>query len=558
MIETLINFFKHPGVLLIICYLLSNLLRGKIKKIFLILIPVVIFIVVWNTVRNDVGEFYYVMAFLISLFCGILFACGGKVSDKNSAQLALLYFGAAISIVLTHNLLVIFVLFELMLIAATFMIFNGNNKLSSMAGTAYFKFHILAGALFLMGAITYYKEYGDFEIIRHNFADFSSGKLQVLNFLILSSLLINLAMPPFSYWLVEGYAAATPAGSVFLSVGVTKVALFLLTKLFLGQHYLIYLGIFMGGYGILYAAMESNLRRIVNYGIISQLGVIMIAIGVGGNSGREAAIFMVVSEIIYIALAMMCVASLVWNLGIKRYFQIPNFIRQPYFLIICGLVACATISSLPFTPGYIGKYLLYHSEYIVANPWLKHTLSALTAGITFSVGIKLPMFIFMDRFHNQDAVTSSNSVYEISYMQRVALVVLVAVTILLGVFPEVLLKRVIPLFDGMFFNQISLFLGVLVAFILFGKKLAVKKRYTLLDFDWVYRFLFMNLYEFIRAVIIRRKHCALNNLGVTYQKVSNKMNLFCGERGVLITINSQKNVIFAIICVLIISIVTLL
>lgn len=552
MIEILSRFFLHPGMFLILCYLLLHLAKGTIRKLFLFMVPIFAFIILCISDIPEITIFYISSAFLLVLLCGILFAYTGNNADKKNAHLALLYFGAAISLIMTTNLLIIFIFFEVMLVAGTLMIFNGNNKLSSSAGIAYFKFHLLAGTLFLIGVITHYTEYGNFNMMFHNFSDFTAGRKQLITLAILCSLLINVATPPCAYWLVEGYAATTPGGSVFLSVVNTKVAVFLIAQLFLGQYYLMYVGIFMSVYGVIYASLEGNMRRVINFSIISQLGIILISISLGGHAGFDAAIFMIISEIIYVAFAMMCVSTITLLFHSKRYFQIGNDASKLKFIMLCSIVAFSSISSIPFTPGYVGKYLLYNHEYVLENQWLKYVISGLTAAITFAVGMKLMVFIFIQKFHQQDI---SRNLSGTSDLRKIALAILLCATLLLGIFPQIVSYKKIVFFDSLFWNQVFMISGVAISFLLLGKFLIVKQKHTLLDFDWIYRFMLMKAYLMIKNLVIFTKNKVIDKKDFLYQKSILCIESYFNIDGHIVSIKSQKNIILVIICILIVLII---
>lgn len=543
---------KHPGAVLIFVYFFSYLFKGKIIKYLLIISPIVSFFLMAQKFSYDQIEFFYISGLLLVLLCGVLFAYTGQVRDKDNARLALLYVGAGVSVVVSSNLFVIFTLFEVMLIAATFMIFNGGNKLSFNAGAAYFKLHIFAGVLFLIGTITHYSMYGEFIVSEHNFLDFTFSSKQILNYSILCALLINVAAPPFSYWLVEGYAVTTPAGSVFLSVVTTKISLIILMKFFLGLNFLIYIGIFIGVYGLIYAALESNMRRIINYGIISQIGVILISIGIGERKITE---YMIVTEILYIALAMMCIGSVLLSLRVKRYFQVPLDAKFSPVLVICSIIAFSSISSVPFTPGYISKYMLYKSAFVLNNQWLGYAISFLTAGTAFAVGIKLPVFVFMKNFYHKKKY--EGKLYLMTSLRAMSLRILALFVMILGVFPEVILGNKIELFDSVFFNQISLLLGVLVSFFLVGKFLIVRAKYTLLDFDWLYRFLLNSIYIFLKRVILS----FYSKLFVEKQDsfsagIYSMLGHYFGENGKFVSINSQRNVVLMLLFLLLVMLLS--
>jgi multicomponent Na+:H+ antiporter subunit D len=552
MIETLSELVRHPGAILIFLYFFSYLLKGNFCKYLLISSPVVSFLLMIKIFNANQMEFFYIASLLLVLFCGVLFAYTAQIRDKDNARLALLYIGAGISVIISSNLFVIFTLFEVMLIAATFMIFNGGNKLSFNAGAAYFKLHILSGVFFLIGTITHYSLYGDFTLVGHNFLDFTVSDKQILNYTILAALLINVASPPFSYWLVEGYAATTPAGSVFLSVVTTKISLIILMKFFLGLNFLICIGIFIGVYGLIYAALESNMRRIINYGIISQIGMILIAIGIGERKISE---YMIITEILSIALAMMCIGSIILSLRVKRYFQIPINTKFPPVLVVCSIIAFASISAVPFTPGYVSKYLLYKSSFVVSHPWLGYGISALTAGTAFAVGIKLPVFVFIKKFYHK--TKNKGTPYVMTSLRAISLKVLALSVMIFGIFPEVLLGNKIEMFDSVFFNQTSLLLGVLASFFLLGKFLIVRAKYTLLDFDWFYRFLLGAIYSYLKKYVSYIHHkMFLEGQGSFASGVKNLMGYCFGAKGMFVSMNSQRNVVLMLLFIVLVMLLS--
>jgi len=73
---------------------------------------------------------------------------------------------------------------------------------------------------------------------------------------------------------------------VFLSAFTTKVAVYVLLRAFPGTELLIYVGLFMVFYGIIYAILENDMRRILAYSIINQVGFMVVGIGIGTESKR--------------------------------------------------------------------------------------------------------------------------------------------------------------------------------------------------------------------------------------------------------------------------------
>jgi len=98
-----------------------------------------------------------------------------------------------------------------------------------------------------------------------------------VSWMILIGLLINAAAPPVSAWLSDAYPEATSTGAVFLSAFTTKTAVLALILLFPGEPVLIGVGIYMIFYGIIYALLENDARRILAYSIVNQVGFMVCA-----------------------------------------------------------------------------------------------------------------------------------------------------------------------------------------------------------------------------------------------------------------------------------------
>jgi multicomponent Na+:H+ antiporter subunit D len=555
------NILVHPGIFLIVISFLYDVFPKSFRKIIAISAPIFAYILLYIRMNFGAADilfhyqqnlFSFTTFFLIVLLAGILFALSNSKDKNNDIKFALLYAGSSISALLTDNLLVVFIFLEIMLVAASFLIFNGNNKLSKTIGIAYFKIHAAAGILFLIGLIIHYLEYKNLNISRYDLHDFSSIKLSVLHFSMLFALLINIAVPPFSYWLTEGYSSSSPVGSVFLSVYTTKVAIFLIAKMFIGNKDLIFVGIFMSFYGIIYAILENNLRKIISFNIISQLGLILIAIAIGDNASKDSAMLMSINGIMYIALVMMCAGSIIILLNKEHYYNINYIAKKMKFVFICSLIGFASISTLPFTAGYVGKYFLYQSDYVMANKWLQYTITAISSGMMFAVGIKFPAFVFLANFKQKEKNAKAATNYDLPIYGMLALFLLTFCCLVIGIFPKTILRANISFFSTLSFDYLLLFLGTLVGFVMLQRLILRFDNAILLDFDWVYRHFLYRIYKFGCKIVL-----LLNNLWLRYRDkiaefFSNSMNILFGSNGYLTYFKSQKNFVIVTIILLII------
>ena len=106
-------------------------------------------------------------------------------------------------------------------------------------------------------------------------------------YLIMVGFILNAAVPPLHAWLPDAYGEATFNGSVFMCAFTTKTAVYALCRGFAGMEILVALGVIMALYGVVYAVLENDCRRLLAYHIISQVGYMVAGVGLGTAHGHQ-------------------------------------------------------------------------------------------------------------------------------------------------------------------------------------------------------------------------------------------------------------------------------
>lgn len=497
-------YLTHPGiVLLTFAFLIS--FKKSWKNILSVIAPILSLVVLLTSYfcknsnllfsLSHKHEFIISISLLLVLIANNIFIISNsKSNNTRDLQLSLIYIGAGISIILSNSLVFIFLAMELMMIAGSCIIFNGNNKDSSPTGMGYLKMHILSGSLFLIGILILASSGKSLLISELISNDFTIAKI-----FFLLGLLINIALPPFSYWLTTGYPSASPFGSVILSVCMTKVSALLISKIFLGTQLLIYLGVFMGMYGILYILLETNLRRMITFTIISEMGLILIAIGI---ADLKVAISLIVSGIFYTAILMMSASNFIISHNINHYFEISKIDKKNIMLIIY-IIILLSVTSFPLTTGYLNKYSLTNSIIALKKDWLIHTVTLINSGLIFALCFKTINFIF---FYKKSKVKNTKS-----KDNNLGLYFLTITSIVFSYFACALLD--IPLvIDIKILKQLLIFLVLAILFFFSRKYFFFSKPIRLIEPDWIYKDL---LHELLK-----------NNLSAISNYISNKKATF--------------------------------
>ena len=200
--------------------------------------------------------------------------------------------------------------------------------------------HLLGGVLLMAGIAG--------EIATNGSAGFGKMALDTLpRWLILAGFLVNAGAPPFSAWLPDAYPESSWSGMVFLSAFTTKTAVYVLLRGFPGTELLIYVGLFMVFYGIVYALLENDMRRILAYSIVNQVGFMVTGIGIGTEMALNGAAAHAFTHIIYKALLLMSAGSVLYMTGKRKCTDLGGLFRTMPVTTVCGIIGALSISSFP-------------------------------------------------------------------------------------------------------------------------------------------------------------------------------------------------------------------
>ena len=480
-----------PALLLIIGAFLVPLLPARIKSIVLLGLPLLALVWIWKlpinsleiTVADGTHRFNLFMlgrlfatVFAILSFVGNLFALRHARTLEFSA--GLFYAGSAIGVVLSTNFMSLLIFWELMVLGSTLIIFAAGTPAATAAGIRYFIIHALSGVLLLTGVVGLFVNTGDLTL-RALTTD------TVYAWLILASFLINAGAPPLSAWISDAYPEASASGTVYLSAFTTKAAVFTLLVVFAGEFILIPLGVYMIFYGIIYALMENDMRRILTYSIVNQVGFMVVGIGIGTALALNGAALHAFTHIIYKALLMMSAGSVLVMTGRRHCTELGGLYRSMRLTTICAIIGALSISAFPLTSGFISKPMVTQSVLDIHWLWLWLLLYAASAGVFLHAGIKFPWFVF---FQKDSGLRPTDP----AITMQIAMVLLAAFCVLIGIFPQLLYSispwqlDYVPYTQEHVVETLQLLLFSGIAFFVMLPWL--KRTQTIsLDTDWIYR-----------------------------------------------------------------------
>lgn len=481
-----------PGLILILVGLLLPFLRGNIRNAALVVGPLVVLAMVWTLpngvllsvsylgydltiVRADELSRLFGTVFSIMAAAGGLYAINqGKTSELSAA---FIYAGSAISVVFAGDLITVFIFWEVMAIASSIVVWSGGSGARG-AGQRYAAVHFLGGVLLMAGVAGEVATTGSiaFDVMEANTWP---------RWLILAGFLVNAGAPPFSAWLPDAYPEASWSGTVFLSAFTTKTAVYVLIRTFPGTEILIYIGLYMVFYGIVYAILENDMRRILAYSIINQVGFMVVAIGIGSEMALNGAAAHAFVHIIYKALLLMSAGAVLYQTGKKKCTDLGGLFRTMPITMVCGTIGALAISAFPATSGFVAKSMISQGAADAHLGIVWFLLAAASAGVFLHAGIKFPWFVFFQKDSGMRPPEPPKTMLYSMY-------ILSAFCIGIGLFPGFLYQLLpypvdyVPYTGAHVVFQLQLLLFSGLAFFLLLPML--KRTLTItLDFDWFYR-----------------------------------------------------------------------
>lgn len=390
---------------------------------------------------------------------------------------------AGLGVVLAGDLLSLFLAWELKVSTVVLLVWARRRAASSAAGLRYLGVHLAGGVVLLAGIVGHLVDTGSLAV----------GPLgtDLSGWLILIGFLLGAAAVPLNAWLPDAYPTATVAGAVVLSAFTTKSAVYALARSFAGLDLLIWLGVAMALFGVVYALLEDDIRRLLSYHIISQVGFMVAAIGVGTATAVSGATAHASAHVLYKGLLFMAAGAVVHATGRSRASELGGLARRMPVVLVLYMVGAVSIAGVPLFSGYPAKELAVASVGdggASAAEWL---LKLASVGTFLSVAIKLPLTTFGGRAATPDG-RSPATVRAVPTTMLAAMGGLAVLNVAIGVVPALLYDRLPsavafqPYASDKLLAAVQLLVFAGLGAWLVRARLAPKPT-TQIDTDWVYR-----------------------------------------------------------------------
>jgi len=373
----------------------------------------------------------YLNIFTVLSFIGILYI----INDNKALDLSagLLYAGSAMGVVMAGDLLTLFFFWEMLTLGAVLCILARKTPEAGKAAYRYLLVHVFGGVTLLAGILIHLASGGSVAFDKIELSGVGA-------WLIFLGFGINCAWPIVGAWLTDTYPIASIGGVIFMATYTTKTAVYVLARCFPGEETLLWIGMAMATIPIFYAVIENDLRRVLAYSLINQVGFMVVGVGLGTAMSLNGTAAHAYCHILYKALLFMSIGSVIYRTGKSKATELGGLYRSmPWTCLFC-CIGAASISAFPFFSGFVSKSMIMSAvaaEGTVATTIIWAALLFASAGVFHHAGIKIPFFAF---FSHDSGIRCK----EAPLNQLIAMGIAAFLCVFVGTFPKLFLYPMLP------------------------------------------------------------------------------------------------------------------
>lgn len=371
-------------------------------------------------------------------FLVMVYAHEYMLKEKHTTRffvfMALTY-SAVLSTLMSGDLLTMFLSFEIMTFTSYMLVIHGQKEDAYKAGYNYIIMGLIGGFMILAAMLLLYVNVGDlrFTSALSKLNEIGSTKYWIIGLLVLG-FGIKAGMAPVHVWLPRAHPVAPTPASALLSGIMIKVGAFGILRVATSYYFpqtgsstgfddpiwltveqigsvIIWFGIITMAIGVFLALQQSNMKRMLAYHSVSQMGYIIMGVGVAlylgykGAMGYGGALYHVINHAIFKSLLFMVVGVVYYHTKEYDMYKLGGLWKKlPLTGTVC-LIASLGISGVPLFNGYISKTLLHHGiveAYTYGHPsflFAELLFMVVSAGTACSF-IKLFYYVFVRKTEN--------------------------------------------------------------------------------------------------------------------------------------------------------------
>ncbi len=379
-------------------------------------------------------EYSRIAVFGFTLVGAFALLYGLQLSRPSEQAAALIALASAVGVVFSDNFVTLFIFWEMLTLSTAGLILLRKTPDSLMAGLYFLSFHLAGGLIVLLGILLHYEQAQSFVLTKPE-----AG----LAFFIVG-FGFKAAFLPFHLWVARGYPSANFPSSVILAGLTTKIGVFAIARILPPSEIIMYMGAAMALAGVTMAMLQHNMRRLLSYHIISQVGYMVAGVGLATELATDGALLHVVNHMLYKALLFMSVGAVFYATNTEDLHDLTHVDSEEEeqekesiwkampLATIGGIVGALAISGFPLFNGYVSKYLIKYAFYDMGPAETMLMVASIGTAASFCKLIGFGFIKGRAKIHRKIPITSI-----------LAIIGTAAFCIILGVYPQ-MIAPIIP------------------------------------------------------------------------------------------------------------------
>ncbi len=287
---------------------------------------------------------------------------GLEIARPREQVAALLALAGAVGVVFSGNFITLFIFWELLTFSTAALIILKGTPQAIRRGYHFLLFHLFGGLCMLLGILQQYAATGSFDLVVPE-----AG----LAFFILA-VGFKTAFLPFHVWIAWGYPAASFFASVVLVGLTTKIGVYAVARFLPSHPGIALMGASMAILGVICALLQKDMRRLLSYLLIVQVGYMVAGIATGSSLGVDGGFLHLVNHMVYKGLLFMSAGVLIFTFGTENIQELASVEKKEVAPSVWKSMPLATTGAfvgafacigLPLFNGYVSKYLLKGATY---------------------------------------------------------------------------------------------------------------------------------------------------------------------------------------------------
>ncbi len=367
--------------------------------------------------------------------------------------LILLVTAGMMGVTLTGDIFNLYVFFEVMCIASYALVAFRRNREAIEASLKYMIISTLGTSFMLMGIALLYGALGTL-----NIADIA-GKLALVGpappilivalAMLITGFGIKIAMVPLHAWMPDAYQAAPTPVSVLLAGGTAAVGVYAILRvgyimfgpldptmaigwIFVG------LGLVTMVLGAVMALVQRDLKRLLAYSGISQMGYVLLGVGLGTALGIQGALFHMLNNVIYKMLLFMVAGILIYRIGTSDMNRLGGLASNMPITAAAFAIGALAIAGVPPFNGFVSKWTIYVAG-IEAGYAIFTVIALVISALTLAYFFKAFSMIFLGQRPRR-----LKNVQEAPVAMLFPVIILAVLCVLFGILPQLGINLVGP------------------------------------------------------------------------------------------------------------------